>query len=133
MVSEQRQLDTLELKEFFVIGLIQAPAMPIGVSRAGITMVAGLLRGPDHEDVAKFSFLLATPATRAAGVLKLPSLAGQAAANILDQVPAGAMTLGVAAYRSVRPLTSFFSTRTLIPLAIYSLGIGCLLRFGITG
>jgi undecaprenyl-diphosphatase len=39
-------------------------------------MVGGLWRGLDHEDAARFAFLLATPVILAAGVLKLPSLAG---------------------------------------------------------
>ena len=135
MVTEQRQLDTLELKEWLVIGLFQTLALLAGISRSGITMVAGLLRGLDHEDAAKFSFLLATPVILAAGVLKLPSLAGPTAANIHGQVVVGAVTAGVAAYLSVRFLTRYFTTRTLIPFAIYSLvaGIGCLLWFGITG
>ena len=50
-----------------------------GISRSGITIVAGLLRGLDHEDAAKFSFLLATPVILAAGVLKAPTLVGPAA------------------------------------------------------
>jgi undecaprenyl-diphosphatase len=135
MVSERRQLDTLEIKESFVIGLFQTLALLAGISRSGITMVAGLLRGLDHEDAAKFSFLLATPVILAAGVLKLPSLAGPAAANIHGQVLVGAVTAGVAAYLSVRFLTRYFTTRTLIPFAIYSVvaGIGSLLWIGITG
>ena len=47
-----------------------------GISRSGITMVAGLARGLDHEDAARFSFLLATPIILAAGVYKLPDLLG---------------------------------------------------------
>ena len=41
-------------------------------------MVAGLLRGLDHEDAAKFSFLLATPVPPPPASLKLPTLAGPA-------------------------------------------------------
>jgi undecaprenyl-diphosphatase len=98
-------------------------------------MVAGLLRGLDHEDAAKFSFLLATPVIFAAGVFKLPSLAGPAVASIHGQVLAGVMTAGVAACLSVWFLTGYFTGRTLICFAIYSLvaGTGCLLWFGVTG
>lgn len=39
-------------------------------------MVAGLLRGLNHEDAARFSFLLATPVIFAAGMYKIPDLAG---------------------------------------------------------
>ena len=56
-----RQLATLEFKEAGVIGVAQVFALLAGISRSGITMVAGLVRGMDHEDSARFSFLLATP------------------------------------------------------------------------
>jgi undecaprenyl-diphosphatase len=44
-----------------------------GISRSGITMVAGVVAVSDHEDAARFSFLLVTPIILAAGVYKLPS------------------------------------------------------------
>ena len=126
-----RQLDTLAYREAAVIGLFQTLALLAGISRSGVTMTAGLLRGLDHEDAAKFSFLLATPVILAAGVLKLPSLAGPAAAGIHGQVLAGAAVAFVAALVSVAFLTRWFHTRTLTPFAIYSLvmGVVCIARF----
>jgi undecaprenyl-diphosphatase len=126
-----RQLDTLAYREAAVIGLFQTSALLAGISRSGITMVAGLLRGLDHEDAAKFSFLLATPVILAAGVLKLPTLAGPAGTGIHGQVIAGALAAGVAAYLSVRFLTRYFVTRTLTPFGIYCLlaGVACIIRF----
>jgi undecaprenyl-diphosphatase len=93
--------------------------------------VAGLLRGFDHEDAAKFSFLLATPVIFAAGVLKLPVLAGSAGDGIRGQVLVGALVAGVSAYVSVRFLLRYFETRTLIPFAVYCLVFGgfCIVRF----
>ncbi len=135
VAADHRPLDTLAYREGIVIGLFQTLALLAGISRSGVTMVAGLLRGLDHEDAAKFSFLLATPVILAAGLLKLPSLAGPAAADIHGQVLAGAVTAGIAAYASVRFLTRYFTTRTLTPFAVYSLvvGIACLVWFLATG
>ena len=129
--AHSRQLDTLALREAAVIGLFQTLALLAGISRSGITMVAGLLRGLDHEDAAKFSFLLATPVILAAGVLKLPTLAGPAGTGIHGQVIAGVLAAGIAAYLSVRFLTRYFMTRTLTPFGIYCLvaGIACIIRF----
>jgi undecaprenyl-diphosphatase len=130
-VAGHRPLATLAYREAVVIGAFQTLALLAGISRSGITMVAGLARGLDHEDAAKFSFLLATPVILAAGVLKLPSLAGHAGDGIHGQVLAGALTAGVAAYASVRFLTRWFTTRTLTPFAVYSLILGglCIARF----
>ena len=66
--GEGRRLDTLEYREAGVIGLARPWPCCAGISRSGITMVAGLVRGLDHEDAAKFAFLLATPIIFAAGV-----------------------------------------------------------------
>lgn len=119
-----RRLDTLSYREAGVIGLFQTLALLAGISRSGITMVGGLLRGLDHEDAAKFSFLLATPVILAAGLLKLPSLAGSPAAHIHGEVAAGFVTAGVCAYASVRFLSRWFTTRTLTPFAVYCLLAG---------
>jgi undecaprenyl-diphosphatase len=126
-----RRLDTLSYREAGIIGLFQTLALLAGISRSGITMVGGLVRGLDHEDAAKFSFLLATPVILAAGVLKIPSLFGPAGHHIHGQVVVGAITAGLAAYASIRFLTRYFTTRTLTPFAIYCLiaGIASLVKF----
>ncbi len=133
VVAERRTLDTFAYREAVVIGLFQTLALFAGISRSGITMVAGLLRGLDHEDAARFSFLLATPVILAAGLLKLPTLAGSAGSHIHGQVVVGMLIAGTAAYLTVRFLVRYFETRTLMPFAIYSLvvGVACTLRFAI--
>jgi undecaprenyl-diphosphatase len=130
-VAERRRLDTLEYREAGVIGFFQTFALLAGISRSGITMVAGLLRGLDHEDAVRFSFLLATPIILAAGVLKLPSLAGHAGDHIHGQIIVGVLCAGIAAYLSTRFLVRFFQTRTLTPFAIYSVAMGvvCMAAF----
>jgi undecaprenyl-diphosphatase len=131
VVAERRRLETLTWPEAGLIGLFQTSALLAGISRSGITMVGGLLRGLDHEDAAKFSFLLATPVIFAAGLLKLPSLAGSAGNGIHGQVVVGSLAAFVAAFVSVRFLTRWFTTRTLTPFAVYCLAMGvfCIIRF----
>ena len=128
-----RDLDTLELREGVLVGSAQILALFAGISRSGVTMVAGLLRGLDHEDAARLSFMLATPVILAAGVYKLPDLAGANGDGIRGQVLVGSICAGLAAYASVRFLTRFFATRTLTPFAIYSLvfGIGMLVYLNV--
>ena len=106
------------------IGLLQIAALLPGISRSGITMVGGLWRRLSHEDAARFAFLLATPVILAAGVLKLPSLAGSAGDHIHGQVAVGFIVCGITAYISIRFLVRYFETRTLTPFAIYSLMVG---------
>jgi len=119
-----RRLDTLEFHEAGAIGVAQVFALLPGISRSGITMVAGLARGLDHEDAARFSFLLATPIILAAGVYKLPDLLGPNGDGVRPQILAGSVAAGLAAYLSVRFLTRYFTTRTLTPFAVYCLVVG---------
>ena len=123
--SDER-ISTLPYKDAIIIGSTQILALLAGISRSGITMAGGLWRGLDHEDAARFAFLLATPVILAAGVLKVPSLAGPAGAHIHGQVVVGFILCGIAAYLSVRFLVRWFQTRTLTPFAIYCLIFGLL-------
>lgn len=126
-----RRLDSLEFPEAGAIGVAQVFALLPGISRSGITMVAGLARGLDHEGAARFSFLLATPIILAAGLYKLPDLLGPNGDGVRLQILVGSIAAGIAAYLSVRFLTRYFTTRTLIPFAVYSLVAGglALIRF----
>ena len=119
-----RALATLNMKEGSVVGVAQVCALVAGISRSGITMVAGLARGLNHEDAARFSFLLATPIILAAGVYKLPDLLGTTGAGVRGQTLAAAACAGVAAWISVRFLTRWFTTRTLTPFAVYCVVFG---------
>ena len=109
-----------------LIGATQILALLAGISRSGITIASGLWRGLDHEDAARFAFLLATPVILAAGVLKVPSLLGPAGAHIHGQAVLGVIVCGITAYLSVRFLVRWFQTRTLTPFAIYCLAFGAL-------
>src|SRR5207249_4699370 len=128
---DARRLDTLEFKEAVAVGVAQVGALFAGISRSGITMVAGLVRGLNHEDAARFSFLLATPLIFAAGVYKIPDLLGPLGKGVRSQALVGALFSGVAAYLSTKFLVKFFETRSLLPFGIYCLVAGglCILRF----
>jgi undecaprenyl-diphosphatase len=131
--ASDARIAQLPFRDSLYIGTMQITALLAGISRSGVTMVGGLWRGLDHEDAARFAFLLATPPILAAGVLKLPSLAGTADAHIHGQVLLGVVVTAVTAYLSVRFLVRYFQTRTLTPFAIYCLAFGAasILRFAL--
>ena len=132
-LESDRRIARLPYRDSLYVGLMQVLALLPGISRSGITMVGGLWRNLSHEDAARFAFLLATPVILAAGVLKLPSLAGPAGDHIHGQVVVGVVLCGVTAYFSVRFLVRYFETRTLTPFAIYCLiaGGASILRFAL--
>ncbi|WP_086864632.1 undecaprenyl-diphosphate phosphatase [Amycolatopsis lexingtonensis] len=127
------RLAKLRVGEAVLIGAAQILALLPGISRSGITMVAGLRRGLGHEDAARFAFLLATPVILAAGVLKMPTLFAPENHASLGPALVGSVIAGIASYISVRFLTGYFETRTLTPFAIYCVvaGIGSLIFFAV--
>jgi undecaprenyl-diphosphatase len=106
-----------------VIGSAQILALLAGISRDGVTMVAGMARGLSREDAARFAFLLATPVILAAGVLKYNDLI-QKGHGIYGPILVGSILSGLGAYLSVRYLVKYFQTRTLTPFAIYCILFG---------
>lgn len=127
-----RRLDTLAYREAGVIGIFQSLALIAGISRDGIAMVAGLVRGLSHEDAAKFAFLLATPIILAAGVYKIPDLTGPNGAGVRGQVLVGSVVTFFVSLATVRYLSQYFKTRTLTPFAIYSVVFGMFMVLFVT-
>jgi undecaprenyl-diphosphatase len=119
-----RELDTLAYREALVVGVAQSTALVAGISRDGVTMGAGLARGLDHSDSARFAFLLATPIILAAGLVKLPDLLGHLGNGVRGQALVACAVAAVAAVFTVRFLVVYFKTKTLIPFAIYCLLFG---------
>jgi undecaprenyl-diphosphatase len=109
------------------VGGVQAIALIPGFSRTGATITGSLMVGLSHKDSVRFSFLLATPIIAAAALLKLPDLvtSGDSRAILISIV--GGLCAGISAYFSVKFLTKYFETNTLVPFAIY-----CFLAGGIS-
>ncbi len=115
------------------IGAAQILALFAGISREGVTMAGGLVRGLSHEDALRFAFLLSTPVILAAGALKVPDLTGPLGDGIRGQVLAGSVAAAATSLLAIVFLARWFRTRTLTPFAVYCLAFGLLslIRFTI--
>lgn len=131
--ESDKRLAELPVLPAVAIGAAQIFALCPGISRSGITMVAGLIKGLSRQDAARFSFLLATPVILAAGALKLGDLSGPLGNGIRGQVLFGSLLSGIGAYLSVRFLTRYLADRSLRPFAAYCVaaGVGCLVLFAV--
>ncbi len=121
------RLNDLSPRQAAWVGFAQVFALLAGISRAGITMAAGLARGLDHEDAANFSFLLATPVILLAGLYKLPELAGHLGNGVRAQAAVGAIVAMISAYVAVSFLTRWFRSHNLRPFGLYSVVVGLIL------
>jgi undecaprenyl-diphosphatase len=133
--EKNRSIESMSYFQSVLVGFAQSFALLPGISRSGASMVAGLLCGLDHENAARFSFLLATPVILAAALLEMPKLFVPDAHVVLVQAIVGGIAAAVAAYFSVAFLTRYFRSNDLRPFGWYCLivGIVCLVlaRLGV--
>jgi undecaprenyl-diphosphatase len=125
-IAADRRLVELGYGRGILLGSLQILALLPGISRDGVVMVGGMLRGLPRQDAARFSFLLSAPVILAAGALKLPDLMGPDGAGIRGQVLVGSIVSGLGAFLALRFLVRYLGdpTRTLTPFAIYCLVVG---------
>jgi len=125
-------LASVSLREAVLVGMAQALALIPGISRSGVTMVAALQVGMNHEDAATYTFLLATPIIAAAGLLEVPQLFASPASTLIIAV-VGGVVAAVSAYLSVRFLMRYFQSGRLDPFGYYCIvaGLSSLALFGV--
>ena len=121
-----KPIEALGYPASVAVGFAQSLALLPGISRSGVSMVAGLLCDLDHENAARFSFLLATPVILAAGLLEIPKLFAPEAHVVLIQAVCGGIAAGVAAYLSVAFLTRYFRSNDLRPFGWYCVLVGAI-------
>jgi undecaprenyl-diphosphatase len=86
-----RTMDELTWLDALLIGVAQALALAPGVSRSGVTMVAGLFLRLDRESAARYSFLMSIPIIGGAAAYK----GLQAAQDGLPSGTQGAFAVGI--------------------------------------
>jgi undecaprenyl-diphosphatase len=124
-----RDVDDMTLRDALLIGLAQALALIPGVSRSGITLVAGMALGLRRDAAARFSFLLSVPAIGAAGVFELPKVL-HAQGLSAPALVAGLLAAGVSGYLSIAWLLRFLRTRPTTPFVVYRVALGLVLIAG---
>ena len=117
----RRSLAELGWLDAIIIGAFQCLALIPGMSRSGATMAGGYLRGLNHEDAARFSFLTATPIILGAVALEAPKLIHHGGHFGSASILAGAVA-GVTAMISVIALMRWFKGHEVegfMPFAVY--------------
>jgi undecaprenyl-diphosphatase len=116
--SRARGMEKISMKDAVIIGIAQSIALVPGISRSGITIIAGLSRGIKRDASAKFSFLLSTPAVAGASLLEAKNLA--ATDNFEPYIfLTGIIISAVTGFIAIKFLLRFFQKHTLRPFAYY--------------
>lgn len=112
-------LTTLPVKTLITIGLFQAFSMVPGVSRAGATIVGGMLSGLSRKDAVELSFLLAVPTMAAATGLDLVKNAHTFTLSELGILAAGFILSWITAFVVIKGFIRFVTTSTFTGFGVY--------------
>lgn len=123
------QVKTLKEMTVFnslVIGLAQALALIPGVSRSGITIIAGLSQKFKRQDAARFSFLLSMPIVFGAGAKKIIDLIqGQGVDNSESLILLlGFLSSAITGYFCIKFFLNYLQQHSLKIFAYYRIVIG---------
>lgn len=72
----RRGMSPVKIKDGLLVGLAQGVAVMPGISRSGMTIMAGQLAGIDKEEAFKFSFFLSLPAILGATLFQALEVGG---------------------------------------------------------
>src|ERR687897_3283187 len=108
----------------FAVGLCQVISMIPGVSRAGATIMGGLMLGVDRRTATEFSFFLAVPTMLAASSYDLYKNWTELNADNLAVIAVGFVAAFLCALVVVRGLIAFVSRHGFAPFAWYRMAIG---------
>jgi undecaprenyl-diphosphatase len=120
----QKNADQMTFLEGTAVGAAQTLALFPGISRSGVTIVAGLLAGLSYEAASRFAFMLATPVIGLAALLKVPSLLKPEARHELHLAIPASVVAAITAYLSVAFLMRYFKHHRLAPFGYYCILFG---------
>jgi undecaprenyl-diphosphatase len=120
-------LATMPYQTAFWIGLAQSLAIVPGVSRAGATIVGGMLAGVGRKEIVEFSFLLAIPTMLAATGYDLLNAGSKFASAEWRLLAIGFAVAFVSAYVGVRFLVRYVESHTFTGFGVYRIVLGALI------
>ena len=119
---------TATLADAVVVGFAQAVGTLPGISRSGITISAGLLRGYDRTFAVRFSFLMSLPAVLGANILSLKDVmeAGGVDMELMPVYLVGTLVAAVVGYFAIRLVNLLSDKGKFGAFAYYCWGAGIL-------
>lgn len=132
--NEGQPLERMSWLDSIIIGVAQALALIPGISRSGSTIAAGLARGIQREQAARFSFLLGTPAFLGAGLLQVVKVMSEDTnllAGNLAPIVVGFAVAAITGVIVIHFLLDYLRSHSLYVFSVYCVVLG-LLTIGLT-
>jgi undecaprenyl-diphosphatase len=117
-------IDALTWRTALKIGFAQSLAMFPGVSRAGATIIGGVIFGLSRKAATEFSFFLAIPTMLAATVYDVYKSWGLLRWEDLPAFALGFVAAFIAAILTIKALLRFVSNHSFVPFAWYRIVFG---------
>ena len=124
--QQKEKIENISYLDALIIGTAQAFALFPGISRSGITIVAGLSRKLNAQLAYQFSFLLAIPTILGALILQMPKIILQAQNNYLFYI-LGFLIAFLSGIVSLKILAKILKKEKLYWFSFYLLILGILI------
>jgi undecaprenyl-diphosphatase len=122
--SHTTNVEQVTLQQSIYIGIAQIFALIPGTSRAGSTIIGGLLSGLDRKTSTEFSFLLAVPVMCAVTGYDLLKHYHEFSDENLMALAVGFVVSFVVAYVAIKLLLKFLENFTFVSFGIYRIVFG---------
>lgn len=112
-----KNISEITCKDAIFIGFAQAVAIIPGISRSGLTVIAGMSRNLDREFAAKYSFILSVPLILGASMFKMRELSSL---NIdLPILMLSGLVAAISSYGAMKIFISLLKNRKIFFFSYY--------------
>ena len=120
-------VEAVSMKQALAVGIAQVFSLIPGTSRAGATIICGMLSGLDRKTSAEFSFLLAIPVMAAVSGYDLLKHYEEFAHANWSAFAIGFVVAFVVAYATIKLFLVFLQRFTFVPFGVYRIVFGTIL------
>jgi len=125
--KNKKKIDEITSKDALIIGFLQTFAFIRGVSRSGVTLVAGQANGMNRAAAAEFSFLMSIPITFLTSLLGIYNIMKTNTGIDLITLFIGIVLSFLAAVFAINFLLKYVKSRDLKIFGIYRILVGFVL------
>src|SRR5688572_1502576 len=120
-------VDDMTFRDALMVGIAQCFSLIPGVSRAGATIIGGMLCGLSRKAATEFSFFLAVPTLIAAGGYDLLKHRGEFSVQDVETLAVGLIVSFISALICIRWLLRYVASHTFNIFAWYRIILGVLI------